>query len=68
MKTIYPILTQEIKSGRISVKNIADLIGSNEETVIDKLHGAEEFTINEAMNINVELLPQFSFEQLFTQN
>lgn len=68
MKTMYPVLTREIKSGRVSIKKIAELIDSDERTVIDKLQGTGEFTINEAMNINIELLPQYSFEQLFSEN
>lgn len=68
MKTIYPVLTREIKSGRVSIKKIAKLIDSDERTVIDKLQGTGEFTINEAMNINIELLSQYSFEQLFSEN
>lgn len=67
MKTIYPVLSQQINLGRVSIKDIAKLIESDERTVIDKLHGTGEFTINEAMNINHELLPQFSFEQLFME-
>ena len=66
MKTMYPVLTREIKSGRVSIKKIAKLIDSDERTVIDKLQGTGEFTINEA--INIELLPQYSFEQLFSEN
>ena len=68
MKTMYPVLTREIKSGRVSIKKIAKLIDSDERTVIDKLQGTGEFTINEAMNINIKLLPQYSFEQLFSEN
>lgn len=68
MKTMYPVLTREIKSGRVSIKKIAKLNDSDERTVIDKLQGTGEFTINEAMNINIELLPQYSFEQLFSEN
>lgn len=68
MKTMYPVLTREIKSGRVSIKKIAKLIDYDERTVIDKLQGTGEFTINEAMNINIELLPQYSFEQLFSEN
>lgn len=68
MKTIYPFLHVRLNPAEFRLKKIAKLIDSDERTVIDKLQGTGEFTINEAMNINIELLPQYSFEQLFSEN
>jgi plasmid maintenance system antidote protein VapI len=54
----------ELRRKNISNKAVAELIGSTEKTVVNKLNGTTEFSISEAMAINVNLLPEFKLSYL----
>ena len=54
---------------RVSItsnKAVAELIGSSEKTVVNKLNGTSEFSVSEAMMININLLPEFRLAYLCT--
>ena len=54
----------ELRRKNISNKAVAELIGSTEKTVVNKLNGTSEFSVSEAMAINVNLLPEFKLSYL----
>lgn len=54
----------ELRRKNITNKAVAELIGSTEKTVVNKLNGSSEFTVSEAMAINVNLLPEFRLSYL----
>lgn len=56
----------ELRRKNISNKAVADVIDTSEKTVVNKLNGTSEFTISEAMAINVNLLPEFKLDYLCT--
>ena len=57
-------MIQELRRKNITNKAVAELINSSEKTVVNKLNGTSEFTISEAMAINVNLLPEFKLSYL----
>lgn len=57
-------MISELRRKNISNKAVAELIGSTEKTVVNKLNGTSEFSISEAMAINVNLLPEFNLSYL----
>ncbi|MDO4831269.1 MAG: hypothetical protein Q4A46_07315 [Clostridia bacterium] len=65
MKTIYPTFTKVLNSGEVSIDDVARILNADRKTVMQKLQGISEFTINEAMTINRRLLPNVAFEELF---
>ena len=54
----------ELRRKNISNKAVAELIGSSEKTVVNKLNGTSEFSVSEAMKININLLPEFRLSYL----
>jgi plasmid maintenance system antidote protein VapI len=56
----------ELRRKNITNKAVAELIGSTEKTVVNKLNGTSEFTVSEAMSINVNLLPEYRLSYLCT--
>lgn len=54
----------ELRRKNITNKAVAELIGAAEKTVVNKLNGTTEFTISEAIKINVNLLPEFRLSYL----
>ena len=54
----------ELRRKNISNKAVADVIDTSEKTVVNKLNGTSEFTISEAIAINVNLLPEFKLDYL----
>lgn len=57
-------MISELRRKNITNKAVAEVIGSSEKTVVNKLNGTTEFTISEAMSINVNLLPEFNLSYL----
>lgn len=57
-------MISELRKKNITNKAVADLIGSSEKTVVNKLNGTTEFSVSEAMKINVNLLPEFRLAYL----
>lgn len=57
-------MISELRRKNITNKAVADVINSSEKTVVNKLNGTSEFTISEAMAINVNLLPEFKLSYL----
>lgn len=54
----------ELRRKNITNKAVAELIGAAEKTVVNKLNGTSEFTISEAIAININLLPEFNLSYL----
>ena len=57
-------MISELRRKNITNKAVAELINSSEKTVVNKLNGTSEFTVAEAMAINVNLLPEFRLSYL----
>lgn len=51
MDSLYPNLEAAMKRRRVSVKNLADVIGLSEEVVHLKMRGVREWTLLEALEI-----------------
>lgn len=64
---MYPNLIHELRKKNITNKAVSELIGTTEKTLFNKVNGATEFTLTEAMSINSNLLPEFRLEYLFTR-
>ena len=63
---MYGNMVRELRKKNITNKAVAELIGTTEKTVVNKLNGPSEFTISEAMAINENLLPEFTIAYLCT--
>ena len=61
---MYPNLEQEMKKKRLTNKMMAAIIGVNEKTMYNKLHGETDFTLPEALTI-WELFPEYNLPYLF---
>lgn len=61
---MYGNMILELRRKNITNKAVAELISTSEKTVVNKLNGASEFTISEAMAINENLLPEFRLSYL----
>lgn len=59
-------MIHELRRKNITNKAVADVINASEKTVVNKLNGTSEFTISEAMAININLLPEFRLSYLCT--
>lgn len=57
-------MVYELRRKNITNKAVAELINASEKTVVNKLNGTSEFTVSEAMKINVNLLPEFKLSYL----
>ena len=57
-------MISELRRKNITNKAVAELIGAAEKTVVNKLNGTSEFTVSEAIAINVNLLPEFRLSYL----
>ena len=64
---MYNNLVVELRRKNITNKAVAELIGTSEKTLFNKINGATEFTVPEAMMINKNLLPEFRLDYLFTR-
>lgn len=67
MKCSYPIIRTAIEDGSVTVKEMATLLDEEVEVINQKLCGADDFDINEAMVLNTELFPEVPFKELFTK-
>lgn len=54
------------EEGNITVDDIAKSVGEDVVIIKEKLCGKEDFIINEAMTINMELFPDIPFKTLFS--
>ena len=66
MNCVFPLIKKAIEEGNITVEDIAKSVGEDVVSVRNKLSGEEDFIINEAMTINVELFPDVPFKILFS--
>ena len=66
MNCVFPLIKKAIEEGNITVDDIAKSVGEDVVIIKEKLCGKEDFIINEAMTINVELFPDFPFKTLFS--
>lgn len=65
---MYANMTIELRRKNITNRAVAELIGSTEKTVVNKLNGASDFTVSEAILINENLLPEFKLSYLFAHS
>ena len=65
MICVFPIIKEAIDEGDITIMDIAGVLQVNEGYVSERLEGACNFDINEAMRINVHLFPEIPFKKLF---
>lgn len=68
MNCVFPLIKKSIEEGNITVDDIAKLVGEDVVIINNKLSGKEDFIINEAMTINMELFPDIPFKNLFSHN
>lgn len=66
MNCVFPLIKKAIEEGNITVDDIAKSVGEDVVIIKEKLCGKEDFIINEAMTINVELFPDIPFKTLFS--
>lgn len=64
---MYNNLITELRRKNITNKAVAELIGTTEKTLFNKISGVTEFTVPEAMAINKHLLPEYRLDYLFTR-
>lgn len=57
-------MISELRRKNITNKAVAEVIDASEKSVVNKLNGTTEFTISEAMAININLLPEFNLSYL----
>ena len=57
-------MIHELRRKNITNKAVADVINVSEKSVVNKLNGTTEFTVSEAITINVNLLPEFRLSYL----
>lgn len=50
---------------QISTAAVATLIGTTEKTAYNKLHGASDFSVPEALKIHENMFPEYAFSYLF---
>lgn len=60
-------MVKELRRKNITNKAVAELLGVTEKTVFNKLDGSSEFTVSEAVSININLLPEFRLSYLCQQ-
>lgn len=58
-------LKAALEAKRITQKTVCELLGVSEKTLYNKLTGATDFTIDEAILIVRNLLPEYTYEYLF---
>lgn len=68
MNCIFPLIKEALDEGNITVEDIAKSVDEDVHSIRNKLSGKEDFIINEAMTINLELFPNIPFKMLFSRN
>lgn len=68
MGCTFPYIRKALDNGEITVETIAEVIEEDIAVVTKKLRGEDEFDINEAMKININLFPEVPFKALFSNN
>lgn len=63
---VYANLKAEIVKSNIPIKRIAKWMNISLESLKEKIHCKQDFTLSEVMII-LEVFPQLSFEYLFTK-
>ncbi len=58
-------LRTALDSKRISNRVVCELLGISEKTLYNKMTGSTDFTVEEALLIVRNLLPEYTFEFLF---
>lgn len=58
-------LKTALDNKRISNKVVCELLGISEKTLYNKMTGSTDFTVEEALLIVRNLLPEYTFEFLF---
>ena len=58
-------LSHELRRKNITQNVVARMIGVTDKTLTNKLNGTTEFTINAAVTIRNNLLPEFTMDYLF---
>lgn len=65
MNCVFPLIKKAIEEGNITVDDIAKSVGEDVVIIKEKLCGKEDFIINEAMTINMELFPDIPLKLYF---
>lgn len=66
MNCVFPLIKKAIEEGNITVEDIAKSVDEDVVIIKNKLSGKDDFIINEAMTINMELFPDVPFKTLFS--
>lgn len=61
-------LKKALEDKKITNKAVCQLLGISEKTLYNKIMGETEFTVQEAMMIVENLLPEYRFKYLFGEN
>ncbi|MGW7888657.1 XRE family transcriptional regulator [Staphylococcus xylosus] len=56
------------KEKKVSLVDIADLLGVRYQTVADKINGVSDFKFGEALLIKNTFFPEYDIEFLFSEN
>lgn len=65
MKSIFPSLSEQMKAGRITGRQIADILHIDYRTVVNKMNGRTAITFDEAVAIRNYVQPGGDLETLF---
>ena len=61
-------LSNELQHKNVTQRAVAKMLGLSEKSMVNKMNGTSEFTIGEALMIRREILPEFTFDYLFTDD
>lgn len=61
-------LSNELQHKNVTRRAVAKMLGLSEKSIVNKMNGTSEFTIGEALMIRREILPEFTFDYLFTDD
>lgn len=61
-------LSNELQHKNVTQRAVAKMLGLSEKSIVNKMNGTSEFTIGEALMIRREILPEFTFDYLFTDD
>ena len=63
----YPNLLGEMAKRKVKQKDLATVIGKEEQTISKKMNGSAIFTLDEARKISEYLKTELTIEELFKQ-
>jgi len=62
---MYRNLSSLLRNKKISMKDYAEFLGVSEKTIHNKMNGATEFTLGEAMKTCAIICPEYKLDFVF---